>query len=39
MNNESETDGERIREGQKEGVETNGLKDKTICKGSNNMAL
>lgn len=39
MNNEKETDGERIREGQKEKVETNGLKDKIICKGSNNTAL
>lgn len=39
MNNELETDGERIRERQIEGAETNGLKDKLISKGSNNMVL
>lgn len=33
-----ETDGERIRQGQKE-VEMNELKDTMICKNSNNMAL
>lgn len=37
MNNERETDGERIRKEQKEAVETNGLRDKIVCQGSNNL--